>query len=250
MFFEKVGDLFIGRFAELFSENISHGFSARKGGVSNPPYNTLNLGLNTDDQYCNVVANRERFFKTIRISERKAAIPQQVHDNRVQVITKPGFYTDTDGLITQVPGVVLTIQTADCVPIFLYEPIKRVIGLVHAGWRGTYKNITSNVINAMIKNCSAKAEKINAFFGPSIGPCCYKVGDNVIEKFSSKYIYNNYLNLWLCLYDQLLETGCIPENIHMSRLCTACYPEWFFSHRRDNGKTGRMIAFIFFRENT
>ncbi len=250
MFFEKVGNLFIGRFAELFSENISHGFSTRKGGVSNPPYDTLNLGINTDDQYCNVIENRKRFFKTIGISERKAAIPQQVHDNRVQVITKPGFYTDTDGLITQVPGVVLTIQTADCVPVFLYEPVKRVIGLVHAGWRGTYKNIVFETVNSMIRNFSVTAENINIFFGPSIGPCCYQVGDNVIQHFSLKYIHNNHLNLWLCLYDQLTETGCIPENIHMSRLCTVCYPEWFFSHRRYNARTGRMLAFIYLKKNT
>jgi len=250
MFFEKVGDLFIGRFAELFSEHICHGFSTRKGGVSKPPYNTLNLGFNTDDQYYNVTENRKRFFKTVGISEKNVAIPEQVHGNRVRIITESGTYPESDGLITNVPDVILTIQTADCVPVFLYEPAKRVTGLVHAGWRGTYKNIIRETINTMIRNFRVKAENIHIFFGPSIGPCCYQVGDTVIHHFSLKYIHNNHLNLWLCLYDQLTEAGCLAENIYMSRLCTVCYPEWFFSHRRNNGKTGRMLAFIKIKKNT
>ncbi|MFO7890097.1 MAG: peptidoglycan editing factor PgeF [bacterium] len=245
MFFEKVGDLFIGRFAELFSEHICHGFSTRKGGVSTYPYDSLNLGFDTEDQYCNVFENRKKFFNAIGVSEEKAAIPKQVHGDKIEVITRPGLYPATDGLITRAPGVVLTVQTADCVPVFLYEPVKRIIAAVHAGWRGTCKKIVIKTIGIMVKKFSLKTENIFAFLGPSIGSCCYKVGDKVKQKFPAEYIHNSYLDLWSYLHDQLIEAECISENIYISRLCTACYPEWFFSHRRDKGKTGRMLAFIY-----
>jgi len=249
MFFEKVSNLFIGRFTELFRENIHHGFSTRKGGVSHIPYDTLNLGINTDDQSLHVSENRTMFFNAIGISEKKAAIPVQVHGNKVRVITKPGKYPETDGLITNVPQIVLTVQTADCVPIFLYEPVKKIIGLVHAGWRGVYKKIIIKTIGVMVESFNLKTENIRAFLGPSIGPCCYKVGSMVLDKFPSKFIHSGHLDLWSCLYDQFLETGCRTDNIGRSRLCTACYAEWFFSHRRSKGKTGRMLGYIYLQEN-
>lgn len=245
MFFEKVGDIFIGRFAQLFSMNIQHGFSTRTGGVSHFPYNSLNLGFNTEDQPFNVTKNRKKFFNVVGVSEDNAAVPVQIHGNRVRVITEPGKYPETDGLITSVSQVVLTIQTADCVPVFLFDPVNKVIGLVHAGWQGVYKGIIIKTIHAMVENFNLKTENIMVFLGPSIGPCCYKAGSEVLDKFLSKYIHNGYLDLWSCLYDQLLETGCVSENIHISELCTACNPEWFFSYRRDKGKTGRMLGYIY-----
>lgn len=250
MFFEKVGNLLIGKYAELFSENIIHGVSTRKGGSSPYPYDSLNLGFDTKDQTTNVVKNRETFFTTIGVSEENVAIPGQIHGDRVQIINHPGLYPDTDGLITEIPDIILTIQTADCVPVFLYNPVRKVIAAVHAGWRGTYEKIVFKTIDKMVREFNLKTENIIAFLGPSIGPCCYKVGSEVIQKFSSKYIHNDYFDLWNCLSDQIEEAGCVSKNIHVSGLCTACYPEWFFSHRRDQGKTGRMLAYINFKKNT
>lgn len=251
MFFEKKGSLFIGKFVELFNDHeLIHGFSTRKGGVSSPPYDSLNLGINTADAGGNVSENRKRFFNSIGFSEKLAAIPEQVHGDNVEVITESGIYPDTDSLITNVPGIVLIIHTADCVPLFLYEPENRVIGLVHAGWRGVYKGIVKKTIEVIIKNFSTNSKNISAFLGPSIGPCCYRIGSNIKQKFSSKYIHNCYLDLWTCLHDQLAEAGCSPENILLSRLCTSCHPEWFFSHRRSKGETGRMAAFFYLKKNT
>ena len=245
MFFEKRGDLFLGRFAPLFGDStIIHGFSARKGGVSNPPHDTLNLGTGTDDSPHHVDENRRRFFHAINFSEQRLAIPRQVHGNHIVRITEPGIYPDTDGLLTDIPGIGLVVQVADCLPVYLYDPARRVIGLVHAGWRGTKSKIVSKTIVEMSRHYNTKAHDLHVFFGPSIGPCCYEVGNDVLKDFSEKYLKNGKLDLWESNKDLLVDAGVKPERIVVSRLCTVCLSEWFFSHRASRGKTGRMMAVI------
>ncbi len=243
MFFEKKENLFIGRFGPLFRNRlIDHGFSTRKGGISSSPYDSLNLGCQTGDIHPHVEENRKRFFLSIKTTPEQLAIPEQIHDNKILNINNPGNYPATDGLITNTPGIVLTVQTADCLPIFLFDPVHRAIGLIHAGWRGTSKKIAQKTVIAMTDHFDTHPKDLQIFFGPSIGPCCYTVGPDVSERFSNKYIINRKFDLWMCNRDQLIYAGASGEQIIISRLCTACHPEWFFSYRRSGGNSGRMMA--------
>lgn len=243
MFFEKKSNLFIGRFGHLYRNSIiDHGFSTRRGGISNFPYDSLNLGYQTGDAQHNIEENRKRFFQAIEIISEQVAVPEQIHDNQIAKVDNPGHFPETDGLITNVPRIVLSIQTADCLPIFLLDPVRPAIGLIHAGWRGTEAKISQKAVKAMSDHFETKPDDLQIFFGPSIGPCCYNIGPDVAEHFSNKYITKGKLNLWKCNMDQLIQMGMSSHQIRMSRLCTACHPEWFFSHRRSGGKTGRMNA--------
>ncbi len=243
MFFEKNGNLFIGRFASLFrSADVVHGISTRKGGVSSPPYDTLNVGKRTDDTPTNVEENRRRFYSAMAVSSQNIAIPQQVHGDTVAYVSHPGTFPETDGLVTDVPGIALVVQVADCLPIFLYDSRKRAIGLVHAGWKGMTVSIVRKAVEEMVHRFHTHPQDLRVYFGPSIGPCCYEVQDDVASHFSRKYVPDNKLNLWACAEDQLVEAGVQKEKIEMSELCTVCLSDWFFSHRASGGKAGRMMA--------
>jgi YfiH family protein len=243
MFFENKSRLFIGRFARLFgSEVVSHGFSTRRGGISQNPFDTLNLGDRTGDCEKNVQTNRDSFFQSLGILSERLAIPVQIHGNHVVLVEKPGIYPETDGMITEVQGICLVVQVADCLPVYLYDPIRQAIGLVHAGWRGTCQKIITQAIQSMESNFGTCAENILVFIGPSIGPCCYEVNGDVSRHFPESVVQGSRLDLWQANQNLLIESGVRLENISVSGLCTSCYSDWFFSHRRSGGKTGRMMA--------
>ncbi len=249
MFFEKKEDLFIGRFAELFGNRVVfHGFSTRRGGVSDSPYHSLNLGYRTQDNPDQVSENRKWFFRALNFPEERVAVPQQVHGDRVVRITGPGKYSNADGLVTDTPGIGLVVQVADCLPIYLYDPYQRAVGLVHAGWRGSALRISAKAVKAMDHGFGTSPQDLRVFLGPSVGPCCYEVGSEVAQHFSAKYVSGKRLDLWQSNMDQLVDAGVRPERIVMSRLCTVCHPEWFFSHRASRGRTGRMMAVLGIRE--
>lgn len=244
MFLQKKENLFIGRFAGLWRlKEIMHGFSTRKGGVSLAPYNSLNLGFNTKDNPLHTEKNREHFFRVMGVSSAQLAIPQQVHGTRIEVVTKSGMYPETDALVTQVPGIVLVIQVADCVPLFFYDPLQRVVGLVHSGWKGSRDKLVLQVIRLFSKEFGSRPSNIVAWIGPSIGPCCYEV-DQDVAFFFPGYVKDHKLDLWTWNRDLLVQAGLSPHHIRMSRLCTVCHSEWFFSHRKSGGETGRMMALI------
>lgn len=246
MFFERLDRIHAGRFAALYRDSrFVHGFSTRKGGVSAPPYASLNLGTHGGDEREAVDRNRERFCAAMRIPKDRLAVPRQVHGDRIAEVTGPGPYPETDALITDVPGVFLAVQTADCVPVWLVDRVKRAVGLVHAGWRGSALRIAGQTVGRMETVLGASPADLFAFLGPSIGPCCYEVGDGVRDAFSGDYSEGKNLNLWRIVEDQLLEAGVPRKNMEISGLCTACHPEWFYSHRRSgDGRTGRMMAIL------
>jgi len=248
MFFERVGRLFIGRFPELFGNpEIIHGFSTRKGGVSPPPFNTLNCGTNTSDIKRSIGKNRLRFLQSFNISSDDLAIPQQVHENKIVNVKEPVFFEATDGLITNIPGIVLSIQVADCVPIYLYDPTKKVIGLVHAGWQGSAQKIVQKAVSEMQNHFNSKTSDILSFIGPSIGPCCYEVSHEVLAQFPDSCVNKNHLDLWKANVLQLEMSGLDSNKIFVSGICTKCHANLFFSHRASGGKTGRMLAVFGFR---
>ncbi|HDQ46205.1 MAG TPA: peptidoglycan editing factor PgeF [bacterium] len=245
MFFERSGSLYIGRFRELFrNRRLIHGFSTRPGGVSGVPFDTLNLGQNTSDDPGCVKENRNRFFQAVEISETQAVIPGQVHGVRIVRVTDPGIFPDTDGVITDAPGLALTVQTADCVPVFLVDPSRPAIGLVHAGWKGSALGIAAEGVRAMQEAFGSRPETLDIFLGPSIGPCCYEVGPDVAGRFEPGYVSGNRLDLWRYNVDMMIQSGARPERISTARLCTKCQPQWFFSHRARGGDAGRMLAVL------
>jgi polyphenol oxidase len=245
MLFEKRNGLFIGRFHGLYDRpDLVHGFSMRKGGVSSPPYDTLNLGLNTEDGTGATEENHRRFWNAMFLDSSCSAIPRQVHGDRILAVNDPGIYPDTDALITNRSDLFLVVQTADCLPVFIVDPVKRAIGLVHAGRRGSARQIASKTVRAMAGEFGSAPENLEAYLGPSIGPCCYTVGKEVSDEFEPHYIRDGKLDLWHVNSDQLIDAGLHPARIESSRLCTACHHEWFFSHRVSGGKTGRMMGVL------
>ena len=245
MFFQRKDSLFLGRYAALFrNRSVFHGFSTRCGGISPPPYESLNLGTGSGDHPDWVEKNRDRFYRAMAIAGGRAAIPGQVHGNRVARVTEPGRIEHTDGLVTDTRGIALIVQIADCLPIFLFDPVHEAVGIVHAGWRGSVLGIASSAVTMMETHFGCRPEHVRAFIGPSIGPCCYRVQSDIARQFASEYVTRGTLDLWRCNADQLIEAGLHANAVEVSRICTSCNSDWFFSHRASGGCTGRMMAVI------
>jgi len=245
-------------------QEIVHGFSTRKGGISLSPYDTLNLGLHVKDEKSAVVENRKRFVNSLGYSLEDAVALDQVHGNKVVVVNEShkgkgmleyeDFLASADGMITNEPGILLTTYYADCVPLYFFDPQTKSIGIAHAGWKGTMLKIGANVVSELQQNFGANPENCIAVIGPSIGPCCYEVDDRVLQPMEKAYSSSSsiirqaekriFLNLWEANKISLQESGLKDINIYISRLCTNCSQEHFFSHRRDKGQTGRMAAII------
>lgn len=186
---------------------------------------------------------------------------QQVHGAEVLIVeddkkARSGA-SSGDGLITATPGIALTVMTADCVPILLFEPHRKVIAALHAGWRGTAANIVAKAVALMQTRFGATPTALVAAIGPAIGACCYEVDEAVRSRlaryagdaqagcFTASLVPSRWmLDLKAINRLQLLEAGLIADNVDVSPLCTACEASLFFSHRRDKGKTGRMFNFI------
>ena len=211
-----------------FSENIS------------PDVNAV-FSLNPS-QY-----SRNEITRKLDYNAKDLAIPEQVHSTVVEFARFPGMYPAADGLVTTNSNILLTLKVADCVPVYLYEPRKNMIGLVHSGWRGTVGKIVPNAIQLMQKN-GAETGEIRCFLGPAIGICCYEVGVEVAHKFDDEAKMKLEDRKWkVGLHDQislqLASSGIPEENIQTSDMCTYesrdCH-----SYRRDGDNVGRMFAFM------
>ena len=181
------------------------------------------------------------------IDIKKIASCNQIHSDKVLYITKPKLYNNVDGLITHInTNIILKIQTADCIPIFIIDQVEGIIGLVHSGWKGTYKNIINNAVSIFIEKKS-KIKNINFFLGPSIQSCCYEIKEDVAKYFKRKYVINNknkiYLNLNKKVYDDLLNLGINKKNIFLSQICTFENID-YCSYRRDQENAGRMYSLL------
>ncbi len=234
--------------SEKFSKfnELKFGFSTRLGGIS-PGQFGMNLSFNVGDERLNVLENRERFFGALKIGLDELAIPRQVQGGVVQRVYTQGGYDSCDGLITDSKGVFLTISTADCLPVFLFDSVTKSIGAVHAGWRGSEMNIVSRAIRMMREEFGTSPADLISYIAPAAGVCCYEVGEDVAKRFSHEFLVRNpklHLNLKEHAKTLMLNAGVSKENIEVSEYCTICNANLFHSHRRDKEKSGRMMGVI------
>lgn len=256
----EVNDVSLFQFESFDSQIVGHAFFGRKGGVSPVPWSSLNQGGTVGDDRQNVIENRRRAFTSIGRSVESIYDVWQVHGKNVIQATHPrdleAEHEKADAIITTNPEITLFMRFADCVPIMVYEPDKKIIGIIHAGWKGTVKKIVEETINFLKFKFAIKPERLISGIGPSIGPCHYQVGKDVAR--AVKVAFGNksellleesdekiYLDLWKANELQLKESGI--SSIEKAEICTACDTDNWFSHRAENGKTGRFGAAIFLK---
>lgn len=225
--------------------------STKDGGVSPEPY-FLNLGLSVGDKEENVLENRKRFFEHLNISFDRVVMQKQIHSDNINIVSESCFIQDSDALITNEKNLYLAISIADCIPVFLYSPDKKVAAGIHSGWKGTEYKISQKVIQRMINKYGVNPSEIVAYIGPGISVENYEVSKEVVEKFNpSSYKLENgkyFLDLKKDIYEQLTSAGLKEENIEVTSHCTFRDKELFHSHRREKGLTGRMFGVIGIRE--
>ena len=237
------------------------GFTSRHEGVSRTPYNSLNLGTNTLDQPHNVAGNRNLLASAFGIHQDALVTVRQVHGTDILVIDEKNedyshfLSVESDAIITNQPGVMIGICVADCAPILLLDPGKRVIAAVHAGWQGTAAGLVAKTVAGMKSLFDCDPASLQAVVGPCIGKCCYEVDTPVKQAFSqSGTLWENFaapndaakwqLDLSAANRELLISAGVPVAAIQVSDLCVSCHRELFFSYRRDNGETGRQMGFI------
>ena len=212
----------------------------------------LNLGSNTPQPAEKVEANRKRLFEDLRIDGDWFADAKQVHGTKVQVVSQGGTYAETDGLITQIPGLTLSIQVADCAAVLLSDPSEKVVAAVHAGWRGAVGGIVENAIEQM-EGLGAKAEEMHAFISPCISLSKFEVGNEVAELFPDSYVdYKSYqkphIDLKGFLISRLTGLGLLGQNIEAHEGCTMAEADNYYSYRREGEAAGRMMGIIRIKE--
>ncbi len=216
-------------------------FSTRRGGVSPPPYETLNLGRSTGDRPEAVTENRRRMLVALGLSPERLATAGQVHGAAVARADSPGHYEACDALVTRTPGLALAISAADCMPILLVAP--GAVAAVHAGWRGLAAGAPRAALRALCDLAAVTPERVRAHFGPCIRPCCYEVGPEVADRFdpTTRRSVNGGWRLDLAAAARLELRGAgVPAAAFADTgACTACRRDLYFSHRRDAGRTGR-----------
>ena len=239
------------------NQRVRHGIITRQGGVSPQPWASLNVGGTVGDSRERVLENRARSLQALDIDPGCVYDSWQVHGSRIQVVDRPlpagQELAKADGLITSTERVALMMRFADCVPILLFDPDRSAIGLAHAGWRGTVKDVAGEIVREMVRKFGSEPERLIAGIGPSIGPDHYEVGEEVVEAVlasqgldSTEVLVSRrgrtYFDLWRS--NQLLLEAAGVRTAEVAGVCTACHVEDWFSHRAENGKTGRFAAII------
>ncbi|MDR3575133.1 MAG: peptidoglycan editing factor PgeF [Anaerolineaceae bacterium] len=236
---------------------MSHGIFTRTGGVSPDPWSSLNLGGTVGDSRENVVENRLRLFNSLDRKVESLFDVWQIHGTKIICSDAPrpldAPHKEADAILTDRPGITLFMRFADCVPIFLFDPTRKVIGMVHAGWMGTVNRIVTGAIDAMVNRYGSDPKNIIAGIGPSIGPDHYQIGDEVIKQVKQTFgsdageILKSmdggiHLDLWEANLILLQLAGV--QHIQNSGICTYCHIDDWYSHRGEHGKTGRFGAIL------
>ena len=265
---------------------LVHGFSSRPGGTSDLGGNpVLNLGFTDWDEPATVAENRAKFVAALGATQMPLVAMQQFHSDVIHVAGTPSVQAPkADALTTGTPGLLLGVQTADCVPILLADTRKRAVAAIHAGWRGTLARIVVKTLGRMQMQFGTRPRDVVASLGPAIGRCCYEVGPEVAQSFAAQFsaardwfdgpfdqLAHGEEPLWLPWLTmmppghvpppprvqldlraanrwQLIEAGVPESRIEVSDLCTACHTDVLFSYRREGSKTGRMMTVIGIRD--
>lgn len=257
---QQAGEIPYYQFESFPAERVLHGVFTRLGGVSRPPFASLNLSVSVPDDRHAVMENCRRFYAAVGVAGSAAVRTVQVHGTRVAAVGPDDVdvvQQATDGLVTGHPNLPLVMAFADCTPVFLYDPVRGAVGAVHAGWRGTLAGICQAVVQEMVDSFGCRPADIQAAIGPAIGPCCYDVGPDVaaatVAAFGEseglcwaggdgRYVFDQ----WAANETALRRAGV--EQVERADLCTACRVDEFYSHRAENGLTGRFGAIIMLRE--
>jgi YfiH family protein len=207
-------------------------FSTREGGVSDGPYASLNLGLLTKDEPANVEENRRRLCAEVGADPERLALNKQIHGTTVRRAVAGDRHERGDGLWTDEPDLPMLAMTADCLPVAIARSNgdRPALAILHVGWRGLAEGVIMNGVAAL-------GGRVAAAIGPAIGPCCYEVGPEVAALFDDGLVSTRKLDLWTAAERALRAAGV--EEVERTDVCTSCHPELFFSHRRDEGTTGR-----------
>jgi YfiH family protein len=254
--FQSIGNIRIFQFEHL-GDGVTHGIFTRRGGVSPRPWAELNLGSTVGDDLERVRENRRIALATLERDQDSVFDVWQVHSVEVAIGDAPhpleSPHTQADVILTDKPGVTLMMRFADCVPIMLNDPVRKVVGIAHAGWMGTVRGTIRSAVETMKKRYGSKPADILAAIGPSIGPDHYEIGPDVVNQV--KKVFGSYsksllsmsprsitLDLWAANHLLLEQVGV--HHIEVAGLCTACHTEDWYSHRAEKGRTGRFGAVI------
>lgn len=257
----------------LLSETgiVRHGFSTRLGGVSSGYYSSLNLSFDRGDNPDAVRENFRRIGASIGVRCEDMVLSQQTHTTNIRLVTeedrgkgimKERDYRDVDGLVTDVPGICLVTSYADCVPLYFADPVRKVIGLSHSGWRGTVGKIGKKTVEFMTEHFGSDPADILAAVGPSVCADCYEVSGDVIERFQEAFEEKFWtdlfrrkengkyqLDLWKANELIFLEAGIAPEHMAVTNVCTHCNSRILYSHRTMGDHRGNLCAFLALRQD-
>ncbi|MEW6333083.1 MAG: peptidoglycan editing factor PgeF [Thermodesulfobacteriota bacterium] len=244
---------------------LTHAFFTRLGGVSQGPFSSLNTGFFVGDRQQDVHRNLAMIARTFSIPASRLVQMRQVHGDRIVPLDgdapAPGAVPPCDGLVTDRPEMAIGIKTADCVPLFFADRLRRVIGVAHAGWRGTALGIASKMVTFLQERFSCRTQDILVAIGPAIGACCYQVDGPVHDAFRARAGVKGFLHpcrqsgRWMLDLASanrmaLTDSGVPAENICEAGYCTACRQDLFFSHRATRGDTGRQINLLMLRDGS
>ncbi|GMA49150.1 laccase domain protein [Alicyclobacillus contaminans] len=240
-------------------------FSLRAGGVSEPPYETLNVGLHVGDRPHAVLQNRSRVAAWVGCGPETWVVPEQVHGNRVAVVDASfagrgalaveTAVPDVDALVTAEPELPLAVFAADCVPMLFFDPVRRVVAAAHSGWKGTVGHIAREVLSCMREAFDCSPADVRVALGPSIRRCCYEVDESVATmvraEFGARTMVSRFgrpgkflLSLQACIRMDLIAGGVLPDHIEDTGACTSCQADLLFSHRAHRGRTGRQLGIV------
>lgn len=242
------------------TEFVTHGFTTRMGGVSEGYCSTMNISTTRGDAPEAVEENRKRLARALGVKVEDFTYTHQTHTTNVAVVREEDRgkrFMETDGMVTNVPGICLVTFYADCVPLYFVDPVHKAIGLSHSGWRGTAGRMGQVTLEKMKEVYGTRPEDIYAAIGPSICQDCYEVSGDVIEEFQKSFkksvcpqlFYKKengkyQLNLWRENQLVLTEAGVAEQKIAVTNLCTHCNPEILFSHRSTGVKRGNLSALL------
>ena len=242
---------------------VMHGFSTRLGGVSTGHCATMNISTTRGDDPDAIKENKRRIAAAIGVKVEDFTYTFQTHTTNVAAVEESGRgkqFMETDGLVTNVPGICLVTFYADCVPLFFVDPVHRAIGLSHSGWKGTVHKMGKVTVERMREKFGTDPSQVGAAIGPSICQECYEVSEDVIEQFRENFrkelweelFYRKengkyQLDLWRANRAVLMEAGIAGERIAVTNVCTHCNPDILFSHRSTGTDRGNLSAFLALR---